>query len=168
VDTIVHGTLFAYPRRFLVSSAKQTLLQLATLRTGEEMRLHAATDYDTYAIQRVWPLDLDRYRISRQFMDSLRPLADVFARVHTTIFWLSVAVCLLLARTGRFARINKFLVSATVFLVINAAVCGALVGVFDRYQSRVEWIMPLCLIAYICCLMREWERGVVRQGPIHP
>jgi hypothetical protein len=168
VDTIVHGTLFAYPRRFLVSSAKQTLLQLVTLRTGEEMRLHATTDLDTYAIQRVWPLELDRYRISRQFGDSLRPLADAFARVHTTIFWFSVAACLMFARTGRFARIDKFFVSAIVLLVINAAVCGASAGVFDRYQNRVEWIMPLCLFAYICCLISEWERGVARQDPIYP
>ena len=28
-------------------------------------------------------------------------------------------------------------------------------GVYDRYQSRVAWIMPLCLACYVCCLVKE-------------
>jgi hypothetical protein len=168
VDSIVHGTIFAYPRRFVVSSAKQTLLQLAALRTGGNMRLQIPGDWNYYDILRVLPGDFKAFWISRQFSDRLFPLTDAIAPVHTTIFWLSVAACPLLAWIGRSARINKFLISAILFLVINAAVCGALAGVYDRYQSRVAWIMPLCLTAYICCLIKEWKRGPSRQDPIQP
>lgn len=168
METIVRGTILAYPLRFVTSSARQTLLQLAALRTGGNMRLFVVTDWNFYDIMRVLPDDARAFWISRQSSDLLFPLTDAVVPIHTTIFWLSVAACLLLAWTGRFARINKFLVSAIVFLVINAAVCGAFAGVYDRYQSRVAWIMPLCLIAYLCCLTRDWKHGVTRQDPSHP
>jgi hypothetical protein len=165
VEAIVYGTILAYPRKFVVSSVRQTLLQLAALRTGGDMRLYIVFDWNFYDIQRALPGDFRAFWISRQSRDLLYPLTDAVAPVHTIIFWLSVASCVLFAWTGRFARVNKFFVSAIVFLVINAAVCGALAGVYDRYQSRVAWIMPLCLTAYICCMTGEWKRGVARLGP---
>ncbi len=167
VETIVRGTILAYPRKFLVSSVRQTLLQLAALRTGGDMRLYLGFDWNFYDIQKVLPGDSRAFWISRECSDLLHPLTDAVAPVHTIIFWFSVAACLFFARAGRFARINQFFVSAILFLIINAAVCGALAGVYDRYQSRVAWIMPLCLTAYICCMTREWKRGGALHGPSH-
>jgi hypothetical protein len=163
MDTIVRGTLLAYPRRFLLSSARQTFLQLAALRTAEEARSDAAHDWNNVAMLRVFPGDLEAYRSSRQFGGRLLPLANAAAVVDTTIFWLSVVASLLFAWNGRFARMNKFLASAILFLVVNAAVCGALAGVYDRYQSRVEWLMPFCLTAYVCCPIAERKRGIARE-----
>jgi hypothetical protein len=58
---------------------------------------------------------------------------------------------------------NKFLVSAILFVVINAAVCGAMAGVYDRYGCRVAWLMPFCFTAYVCCLIAERKRDAVRE-----
>jgi hypothetical protein len=58
---------------------------------------------------------------------------------------------------------NKFITSATLFLVINTAGCGALAGVYDRYQSRVAWLMPFCLTAHVCCPIAEQKRGIARE-----
>jgi len=91
-------------------------------------------------------------------------LPDTVSPFHTTIFWLSLVLSLAFAWAARFTRVNKFLASAILFLVINAAVCGALAGVYDRYQSRVAWIIPFCLITYICNLIAERRRGVARQN----
>ena len=164
IDAIVRGTLMAYPRKFLLSSAKQTLLQLASLGTGDELRTYAAHDWNNEAMLRVFPAELQAFESSRQFRGRMLSLPDIVSPFHTTIFWLSFAVSLAFARTARFARLNKFLASAILFLVINAAVCGALAGVYDRYQSRVAWIVPFCLIAYVCKLIAEQRRGVVRQN----
>jgi hypothetical protein len=168
IEIIVRGTILAYPRRFLMSSAKQTLLQLAALRTGEEIRTSGADHWNYNAIQRAFPGDLQSFTNSRQFRDSLLPLANAASVVHTATFWLSLAACLVFAWTRRFARMNEFLAYAILFLIINAAVCGALAGVYDRYQSRVAWLMPFCLIAYICCLIKEWKHGAVRQDSTCP
>ena len=164
IETIVRGTISAYPLTFVISSAKQTVLQLMALRTGEEMRLHAANVWNIRVIERVFPRDFSAFSNGRQFRDGPRSLADAIAPVHTAVFWLSTAACLLFARSGRFPRINTFFVSATVFLVINAGVSGALAGVYDRYQSRVAWIIPLCLTAYFCSWMAE-EKGGYLDGP---
>ena len=159
IDTIVRGTLVSYPRRFLLSSLRQTFLQLASLRTGEETRSDAAQSWNSSAMLRVFPAELQAFRSSRQFRGRrMLSLADAVSPVHTAIFWLSFAACLLLARTGRFARANTFLAAAILFLVTNAAVCGALSGVYDRYQSRVAWLIPFCLIAYVCSLIKEHKK----------
>jgi len=137
IDTIVRGTIFNYPRRFLISSARQSFLQFAALRTGDEIRSYAARDWNNGVMQMVFPGDLRAFRNARQSRDQLLKLADTVAPIHIAIFWISIAACLLFAWTRRYGRIDNFLASAIVFLIINAAVCGALAGVYDRYQSRV-------------------------------
>ena len=85
------------------------------------------------------------------------------AIVDTVVFWISAAACLFFAQTKRWERVNRFFYSAMAFLVINAAICATFAGVYDRYQSRVAWLIPLCLTGYVCCLAREWKRGVVQE-----
>jgi hypothetical protein len=163
MDKIVSGTIYAYPLRFVASSARQTLLQLSALRTGDETRSYGGSSWNDGAIKRVLPDDLSSYLHSRQSRGGLLPLANAAAAVDTRIFWFSAAACLLLACTGGFDRINELFYSAVIFLVLNAAICATFAGVFDRYQSRVAWIMPFCLTAYIFAFVREWKRGTAQQ-----
>jgi hypothetical protein len=154
---IVRGTILEYPARFVKSSAKETLLQLTTLRTGDEIRTYGAREWNSQVIPRVFPGDWKAFVNARQYRDRMTPLADGAAVVDTTVFWLSLAACLLLAGTGSFGRTNMFLYSAIAYLVINASVCATFAGVYDRYQSRVAWIIPFCLTAYLGCLARDWK-----------
>lgn len=165
VDTIVHETILSYPLRFLMGCVKLTLLQLMTLGTGEEMRISSANKANFDIILAVFPHDLRAFANDRQLLDTILPVTQGFSRVHVAIFWLSVPSCLVFAWTGRFARINKFLASAILLLIFNAAVCGALSAINDFYQSRVAWIMPFCLIAYICCLIKEGRREFASSEP---
>lgn len=168
MDALVRGTISAYPGRFLISSAKQTVLQLAALCTGDDVRTYAAKEWNNYAILQVFSGEVQEYWNSKQFRDRLVPLADAAASIHTPVFWLSLAACFQFAWTGRFARMNKFLTSAIVFLIINAFVCGALAGVYDRYQGRVAWIVPFSLFGYGCCWVREWRFRAAREESISP
>ena len=143
------------------SSAKETLLQLASLRTGDEIRSYGAREWNSNVIPLVFPGDFQAFINGREYRDRLTPLADDAAALDATVFWLSVVTCLLLARTGRFGRINLFFYSALAYLVINAAICATFAGVYDRYQGRVAWILPLCLTAYVYCLARDWKRSEV-------
>ncbi len=157
MEKIVRGTILAYPVRFVTSSAKETLLQLAALRTGDEIRSYGAREWNSGVIPRVFPGDWQAFLNSRQYRDRLITLANGAAVVDTTVFWLSLATCLLLAGTGRFGRMNMFFYSAIAYLVINASICATFAGVYDRYQGRVAWIIPFCLTAYIGCLARDWK-----------
>jgi hypothetical protein len=161
MEKIVRGTILAYPVRFIASSAKETLLQLATLRTGDEIRSYGAREWNSNVIPLVFPGDFQAFTNGREYRDRLTPLADDAAALDATVFWASVATCLLLARTGRFGRINLFFYSALAYLVINAAICATFAGVYARYQGRVAWILPLCLTAYVYCLARDWKRSEV-------
>jgi hypothetical protein len=157
MEKIVRGTILAYPARFVKSSAKETLLQLTTLRTGDEIRTYGAREWNSEVIPRVFPGDWKAFVNARQYRDRMIPLADACAVVDTTVFWLSLATCLLLAGTGRFGRMNLFLYSAIAYLLINASVCATFAGVYDRYQGRVAWIIPFCLTTYLGCLARDWK-----------
>jgi hypothetical protein len=169
MDTITRGIILAHLLRFFISSANGTLLQLASIWTGDEIRSYRAPQWNNSAIEQVFPEDFQALSNDRQFRGRLLPLADAVARIHNTIFWLSVVACLLLARTGRFARVNQIFYSALIFLLINAAICATFAGVYDRYQNRVAWIIPFCLTAYISCLAREWKRSaVLSQDPACP
>jgi hypothetical protein len=153
---IVRGTLAAYPIKFVAISARNSAVQLAILRTGDEVRANHGRYHDDAAIPQVFPQDFQSFKNARQYRGDLVPLVRyVVAPLDMAIFWVSVAGCIWFARTRRFARINQFFYAAVALLVINASVCATLAGIFDRYQSRVAWIIPFCLTAYICCWV--WE-----------
>jgi hypothetical protein len=155
---IIRGTLLAYPVRFVRSSAEGTLLQLMTLRTGDDIRSYGERNWNNAVISKVFPREMQVFLNGRQNRDRLILLANGSAAVDTPVFWLSVVACLAFAWTGRFGRINMFFYSAVTYLVINASICATFGGVYDRYQSRVAWILPFCLTAYICCLASDWKR----------
>lgn len=157
MEQIVRGTIRAYPMRFAIGSAKDTLLQLASFRTGDEIRSFGAREWNGGVIPRVFPRDWQAFVNSREYHDRLTPMANAAAILDTAVFWASLAICMLMAGTGRFERVNLFFYSALAYLAINAAVCATFAGVYDRYQSRVAWMIPFCLSAYIGCYVRNWK-----------
>ena len=161
ISQIVRGTLAAYPLRFAWISGKQTLRQLVTLRTGNEVRDYAlnAPNSNAEVIQQVFPGDFHAFSTSRLIRGRLVPLTDAVAAIDTAVFWLSLIACIILARTHRREKLNGFFYSALIFLILNAAVCATFAGVYDRYQSRVAWIVPLCFASYVCCLVRNRKRA---------
>jgi hypothetical protein len=161
IREIVRGTLAAYPLKFVGSSAKQTLRQLVTLRTGNEVRDYAlnAPNSNAEVIQQVFPRDFHAFSTSRLIRGRLLELTSVVAAIDTAIFWLSAGACVVLARTQRVDRLNRFFYSAITFLFLNAAICATFAGVYDRYQSRVAWVVPLCAASYVCCLVKNRKRA---------
>jgi hypothetical protein len=73
-------------------------------------------------------LGFTAWRLTRK--DGVRTLGDRPALLETDLGRLCLALVLVVAG-----------------LLINAAVCGALSGVFPRYQARVIWLAPLMAVA---------------------
>ena len=161
MEVIVRGTLAAYPFRFIASSFRNTLLQLASLRTGDEIRSYGAKDWNNGVFQRVFPAGFTAFSNSRQLRGRLMFLADKAAMLHTAAFWLSLTACLLFAWNDRRDRIAGFLAWTIVFLTINAAICATFAGVYDRYQSRVAWLIPFCFFSYASRLLSERNNSEV-------
>jgi hypothetical protein len=82
---------------------------------------------------------------------------DALSQLMTIVYFVSLTLLLLLlVRRGRsgwrddpqLAIIGWVLVG----LVVNAAVSGVIGGVFDRYQGRVAWLVPLMAVAALAHL----------------
>jgi hypothetical protein len=149
---IVRGTLGAYPLRFAWASTRHTLRQLVQFRTGDEVRaleLHAVNP-NGVAIMETFPQDVEPYAASKLIRGRLESLTRIVARIDTAVFWLCAIGCATLAFSRRDEEWNRFFYAAVLFLVLNAAVCATFAGVYDRYQARVAWIIPLCLAIFVC------------------
>ena len=159
MDKIVHGTLATHKLRFLTSSIKETLLQFAAFRTGDEVRSYHAKEWNRAVVAQVFPRDFRAFLSSRETRGHLLPLANAAAAIDTVALWLSVVICLPFGWIKPMGRLNQFFYSAMAFLLINAAVCATFSGVFDRYQSRVAWLAALCATAYVCSWLRDRHRA---------
>ena len=153
---VVRGTIAAHPLRFVLSSAEATVFQLAEFRTGDEIRASNlnAPNSNGAVIGQVFPRDVPAFSNARQPRGRMNLVTETAVVVDLAAFCLSALACVLLARRKRFARVNQLFYWTIVFLVVNAGICGSLAGVYDRYQSRVAWLVPLCLFSYVCCLVK--------------
>jgi hypothetical protein len=152
VHEVAWGTLAAYPVRFAWNSTRHTLRQFVQLRTGDEVRglaLGAPNGTGTM-IQRVFPRDAATYANSKLIRGRLVSPTKVAAVVDAAAFWLSALACIIFAVQRRQGKWNWLFYSAIAYLFFNAAVCATLAGVYDRYQSRVAWLIPLCLAICLC------------------
>jgi hypothetical protein len=155
MDEIVHGTLSTYKLRFLTSSIKETFLQFAAFRTGDEVRSYHAKEWNRAVVAQVFPGDFQAFVNSKETRGQLLPWANAAAAIDTVTFWLSVLICLAFSWIKAMGRLNQFFYSAMAFLMINAAVCATFSGVFDRYQSRVAWLAALCATAFVCSRIKD-------------
>jgi hypothetical protein len=152
VREIVRGTLAVYPLRFAWNSAKHTLRQFVQCRTGDEVRdlaLHAVNGNGP-VIAQIFPRDLAAYTGSKLIQGRLIGLTKIVSGIDLGVFALSAIACAYLAFSRGDQKWNWFFCSAVVFLFLNAAVCATFAGVYDRYQARVAWIMPLSLAIFAC------------------
>ncbi|MGB8493065.1 MAG: hypothetical protein WCE53_01575 [Candidatus Acidiferrum sp.] len=159
MDEIVHGTLATHKLGFLTSSIKETLLQFAAFRTGDEVRSYQAKEWNRAVVAQVFPRDFRAFLSSKETRGHLLPLANAAVAIDTVAFWLSVVICLAFSCIKPMGRLNQFFYSAMAFLLINAAVCATFSGVFDRYQSRVAWLAALCATTYICSWFKDRHRA---------
>jgi len=155
MNEIVRGTLATHKIGFLTSSARETLLQFAAIRTGDEVRSFKANAWDTNALGQVFPGEYQAFLHSKQSRGRFLPLANAAAAIDTVTFWLSIVICLAFVCFRAAAHMNRFFYAAMAFLLINAAVCASFSGVFDRYQSRVAWLAALCATTHVCSWCRD-------------
>jgi hypothetical protein len=105
-----------------------------------------------------FPEEQARYDASRQQTGTLR--LQPVNWLHRAWTWASY-VLLAAAAVVAWRRNDRLLVvtAGLVFLglVLNAAVHGALSGVYTRYQAKVTWIPTLVAIASLSALLHNWR-----------
>ena len=93
------------------------------------------------------------------WLAEIRPDRPVLKAVGKALIYLSffASILLLLAVRRRLRSIEIAAISvAAIGLLANAAVCGILSGVTDRYQGRVAWVLPALVLMI---LLRLWTEN---------
>lgn len=143
---IVSGTLATRPGGVARAAAENTLRQLTRFGTLDT-KCPPGCGPDTslgIAVRRYFPREYERMRQSRQLRGAW-PI-DAIRRVHGAVVVLSAllaAFTVARALRRRDSLLVGFAALALATLLANAFVTGALSGPFDRYQSRVIWLVPL-------------------------
>lgn len=166
---ILLGTLRAYPGAHLVTAVRYTARQFVAIWTLDGLESYLSKPYVNDTLRQLRPELYPRFRAARQQRGTLH--ADALATVHqiiagsaalASLWWLGVAWC------GRASRALDpcvgLHVTVWVALVCNAALCGNLSGVFDRYQARLVWLLPLAVVMSVARQHRWGRPGACRSG----
>jgi hypothetical protein len=150
---LLSDSLLDFPGLHLWIAMSYTLQTLARFGTGEGLDSDASPRVQAQ-IAMFAPRDVPAFRAAKQQADAL-PVAAL-RRVHTPFGWLVLALsCALagLAALPAFAHLRRepsvrlaaFVLSA---YLLNAALSANLSGVYDRYETRLVWLMALGPWAY--------------------
>ncbi|MCX8135286.1 MAG: hypothetical protein N3D18_15155 [Roseococcus sp.] len=162
------ATLQAEPSAVIGAAVANGMRQLVTLRLGDILDGEHARSFGEEVLRPHFPPDAyARFARSLQRGPGLERLARPFDATQRLALLLSLLLGLVAAwqrwqattargasrgpgrwpspwRTGPAADPRLALLACVaVGVVANAFVCGALSGVYDRYQARITWLLPL-------------------------
>jgi len=154
---IVVGTIRRYPIRFLTDCAKQMVRQFLVFRpaTDEDVPVRG---YTLDVLGRIYPGDVGRFELTRQWSGRLSLRAAQLYRMYEAIFWICLCTGVIFLATARSSvrAANRLFIFTLIFLSANALVTGAVSGVENRYQNRVNWLVALCTVAYVTPVLSRW------------
>lgn len=159
---IVREAVKAYPRLQAEAILRHWLEQLVTFRTAAEMISYADNTAPSLELAEVFPDAYPAYENSRQGRSEI-PI-ELLGQLGNIVIAVSSVVGLLL--TALYWRRKHWLPvilfgSIVMALVGNALLTGGLSGVFDRYQSRLVWLVAF--YAFAGLLWLNADRGGIRQ-----
>ena len=143
----------------LIASIKATAKQMVMIRTGNELLMHERWPTVEAALSAYEPGALPRFLASRQAHNRL-PI-DVSNRLNAAFYAVcGLAAAVLLWRNRGIPATRSGALFSLVLLgtVVNAAVCGALSGPHDRYQSRLIWLLAACCVGMVMETVLERRR----------
>jgi len=144
--TIVVESLAAYPWEQFKGAVTGTVQQLVKVATGYGVNTEI---WHTYGmIENFAPAMLPAMKAAHQQRGELDFKA--INRLHVPVGWASMAfllgVIVLGLRREKFADLGALAAVATLAILANAFVCGALSNPHDRYGARIVWLAPLVLL----------------------
>jgi hypothetical protein len=151
---VIRGTVVMYPGRVIEHMLANAGRQLLTFG----METHV-TDAQWLAFQREGSPLARSLAHSLQARDAFRgPVLGVVNAFQAGVALVGLLVSIMLAPIAVRAGLHRAAaLTATVLtaLLANAAVCGALSGVFARYQGRLIWLLPFAALASAMALLRR-------------
>lgn len=155
---IINGAIMKFPFDQLVASLKNVGSQLKSFSVGEQLNSTLKVEPINYLFSSKFPKTYESYLQSRQSVGELSEMLAIANLIYRIIVILSItgiiiAYIYFVTKGVCMKNFQSVIYLMAVFLVINAAVTGALSGVFDRYQGRVVWIMPAIAILFSLAIL---------------
>jgi hypothetical protein len=166
------GVVRHYPAAYARSLVTYTVRQFAALDSYDGLVTYADKGYVAGFISHFLPRQFDDFLAAAQQRGAFSD-APALPSLHAAVFWLAVLASGALvvgACRRRDWRIGdaaaSFQATVWVVLVANAALCANVSGVFDRYQVRVAWMLPVAVALSVAARRRS---GAIERGaPVQP
>jgi hypothetical protein len=156
--SIIRESIKAYPLEQFAALIRNMGNQFITFSVGEQLnstlKLEAMNQFFSLHFPEIYP----RYLHSQQSLGRLGAVTQFLNPIYfyVVIFSLFSVVgssLLYLRRNIPSGKLSLTLYSLFFFMSANALVTGGLSGVFDRYQSRVIWLLPAISILLVLGLL---------------
>lgn len=142
---IVTATVQSRPMDVVTAAWANTLRQLGMFQLGDTLHPTWLETSVTGSLEAYFPpVELRRFRASRQAADTLAAVASPFEAAHLAALGIGGGICALLVVSLALAGRTLPAALATITLVgllANAAATGALSKPHDRYQARIVWLL---------------------------
>ena len=172
----VAGTLKYDPVGQVLASLRDWGEQLVAFPVTDPLRNPSAYLRGRYWPTTVLPKMIPNFEACRPPGDCRPPFNfDVLAVWHGTVLVVSLLILVFrlslkdvrqavrrrgLRDSEEPARVAATMLLLVAVLIVNAAICGILSGPFERYQSRLIWLLPVGLGLTACALPMGLERAV--------
>jgi hypothetical protein len=153
-QAIVARSIATRPEAVVRLAVMGWLDQLVTARSADGLIAYGPDMMVSRQIHNHFPAELAASNRSLQQQGRLQRLAVLPDRQIALVFSLCSPLLIFHAWRRRDHRLVGLASVIVTMIIVNAAVCGILSGVFDRYQSRVLWLLPLLAIV---AALRIWE-----------
>jgi hypothetical protein len=152
---IVHRTIAANPGGVVKMAIEGWGRQLVTAKSADEM---TACDPCRPIIEKYFPRSWPAYQRSLQERNLLPGLA--FMPIGLIAIVIAIAMPAIIygllrrRRNEGLAILGGLIVT---LLLINAAICSMLAGIFDRFQNRVLWVLPFFAILSVIWAVKVYR-----------
>jgi len=150
--TIVHDVLTSpkYLGKFLYNCAEHSLRQIVTFKIGDGMTNVYTKESSQYQTVIKY---FDRREFREDFQNSKQMQGKINLSLINVVNYILLAISILMILwTFIFKKLDKnmFLFTFIVFssVLINAAATSSLSSVFNRFQARIIWLIPLLACVY--------------------
>ena len=160
---MILDSLKYYPLDHFSSSTRITIKQLFSFNTGDGLKAYDKKRGIYKVIKQSYNAEFIDFTTSRQLQGELKKTLSFTTPIHNVVVGVSFLTLIfsLFYRkdytNGTFV-LTIFILSA---LVSNAAICGIFSGAYDRYQSRIIWLVPF--VAAIIILRLNNQQGSISE-----
>lgn len=165
-SSIIWGTFLTYPKEVFHAFLINSIDQLKTFSVGNQFGSTAHIVEINNYIESQFPNSYQSYVKSSQYQNTIKPVIILINPIYSLFIYFSLIFLLVALYISwqyksrwesvfRGAPIQLVTYSVFGFLFFNAIVTGGLSAVFDRYQSRVIWLLPAITILIIFGMMRR-------------